>query len=162
MTKNEISYIDVWSDCPEKWQTACKDFWLESKALPNDDALETRIKQLCTLAVDGDRLVAVSTVFKAEYKPLRCELYFFRCLVSPEYRRRLIARQLAITSRKTMEAFSAKYPTTSAAGMAVTVESPVYSEMSHRAIWPSGLNLVGYTNQGQQVRVAWFQGALLK
>ncbi len=163
MTKNEINYIDVWPDCPEKWQVASKEFWLESNALPAGAELATRLKQLCTLAVDGDRLIGVSTVFKANYQPLRCELYFFRCLVLPEYRRKSVARQLTINCRNTLEAFSTENPTASAAGMAVIVESPALSEISRRAIWPTtGLNLVGYTSQGQQVRVAWFKEALLK
>ncbi|MCF6226899.1 MAG: hypothetical protein L3J22_11455 [Xanthomonadales bacterium] len=162
MTNSEIKYINVWQNCPEKWQTATKDFWRILNILPDEAAFITRLEQLCTLAIDGDELIAVSTAFKVHYQPLRCDLYFFRCLVLPDYRRQSIARHLAVNCRDNLQHWVSDNPKKAAAGMATVVESPNLTDLSHQAVWPaSGLNLVGYTQQGQQVRVVWFKDVLL-
>ncbi len=163
MSKNEISYLNVWQNCPEKWQAAVKDFWTELNVMPDQNAIATRMEQLCTLALENEKLIGVSTVYKTKHPPLRCDLYFFRCLVLPEYRRQSIARQLTINCRDNLQDWVIDNPEGAGAGMAVVVESPALAELSHQAIWPTtGLNLVGYTQQGQQVRVVWFKNIRLR
>ncbi len=163
MSNNEVSYLNVWKDCPEKWQSATKDFWLEMNLMPDENAIATRLGQLCTLAIEDEKLIGVSTVYKLNYEPLRCDLYFFRCLVSPQYRRQSIARQLTINCRDNLQEWVTANPQGAAAGMAVVVESPVFAKLSHQPTWSGpNLSLVGYTQQGQQVRVVWFKDILLK
>ena len=102
----------------------------------------------------------MSTAQAGRLAQLRARFFFFRCLVDPEVRRRQIARQLAVNSRDALSVWSAQHPEAQMAGMATVVESPLLRELARTPVWPSsGLSLVGYTDNNQQIRVVWFEHA---
>jgi hypothetical protein len=58
-----------------------------------------------------------------------------------------------------LEPWSAAHPEERVAGIATILVSPNYAEKQKRPVWEPGLTLIGYTPQGQQIRVAWFDHA---
>ena len=61
-----------------------------------------------------------------------------------------------------LERWSLEAPQEKVQGVAAVIQADNFEEMKRRPKWPgSGLNLVGYTEEGQQIRVAWFDHARL-
>jgi hypothetical protein len=110
---------------------------------------------------DGE-IVGVSTVELSTLPQLGCRFGFFRCLVAPEYRQQHIARRLAVYSRDLLSSWSRENPAEHVLGLATAVESPDLAEFGKLPVWSaSGLTLIGYTEAGAQLRVVWFDHAVL-
>ena len=65
-------------------------------------------------------------------------------------------------SRNVLERWSLEAPQEQVQGVAAVIQAANIEEMKRLPKWPrSGLDLVGYTQDGQQIRVAWFDHARL-
>lgn len=158
-----VQYHAVWPECPPDWQDRVREFWRSQGLLTDEAEIGRRLRQICCLASLSDRLVGVSTARLALIPQLRASFFFFRCAVLPEFRQQGVARALAVRCRDTLSDWSRRNPEAHACGMATVVESPLLSEFAKLPQWPaSGLSLIGYTEQGQQLRIVWFEHARLE
>jgi hypothetical protein len=133
-------------------------FWERLGILPPGVDPAARAKELVAAAYHRGTLIAVTTASIARYEPLRASFAFLRGAVDPAHRRSLAGTAIAVFARETIEAWAVEHPEAGVAGVAGIVESPDVAARQRAPVWPqTGLNLVGYTPDGRQVRAAWFQ-----
>jgi hypothetical protein len=140
-------------------------FWRHLRALPPQVSPEERAKELCVVAYVGDQLVGVSTVSLELHPRLRARVGVFRCLVSPEYVHRRLAKRLTDYSRLVLEEWSRENPHERVLGMLFVLESPKFDLLEKRPVWRGSNDahywLIGFTPKGQQIRLTWFKHARL-
>jgi hypothetical protein len=140
-------------------------FWKRLNVLPPGIAPEERAKELCAAAYLRGELIGVSTMVLDILPQLKARFGFFRCLVAPEHRQQGLARVLAVHSRNLLADWSKRHPEEKVLGMAAIVESPTLDGASKAPVWQApginGLALIGYTKNGRQIRVSWFEHACL-
>jgi GNAT superfamily N-acetyltransferase len=137
-------------------------FWNRLAILPRGVRPEERARDLVAVAYRDGRAVGVATASFARIEALRGRFAALRCAVDPDHRRERIAAALTILSRDLIEAWSADHPEERVLGLAGVVAGPDLAAREREPVWPATrLNLVGYTPEGRQIRVAWFAHARL-
>ena len=78
--------------------------------------------------------------------------------VDPDWRRSRAAFGLAIYTRHVLEQWSRDHPEERVAGLAAIIEAPELVAREKEPFWPNTrFGLVGYTANGRQIRVSWFE-----
>jgi hypothetical protein len=160
----EITYATAWRRDDWKLESDAKAFWAKL-GLVSAEERERRAKELCSVAYAEGEVIGVTTVTLTAYPPLRCRFAFYRCAVAPEYRRHYLATFLTRHTLTTMEQFALDNPHEKLQGLAAILQA---HELMSKAIYPQWadwnihLNLIGYSQRGEQVRVAWFRQAKLE
>lgn len=161
---SEITYATAWQRGDWKLAADAKLFWQELGLISAEER-ERRAPELCSIAYAGGKVIGVTTVTLTHYAPLRSRFAFFRCAVAPEYRRHYLATFLTRHSLTTMETFALENPGEKLQGLACILQA---HELMSKGVYPQWadwnihLNLVGFTQRGEQVRVAWFRQAKLE
>jgi hypothetical protein len=133
------------------------EFWTRLGLLPPGASAEQRTKELIAAAYRGDRLVAVSTATIEWFEHLRARFAVLRGATDPEYRRSRAQLALAVPSRNLLERWALDHPEERLAGGIAFVETAEWGDFAKLPVWPeSELTFIGYTTDGRQVRVAWF------
>mmetsp|Transcript_1544 Transcript_1544/g.3292 ORF Transcript_1544/g.3292 Transcript_1544/m.3292 type:complete len:164 (+) Transcript_1544:114-605(+) len=158
----ELEYKNVWKIDDASVRKDALELWRSLKALPAGQE-EDRLNSLCVVAHDGDELAAVSTIGITYDTAVYAKVAWFRCLVKDKYRQRGIATELAARCKVALEDWAKTHPYEKVMGFGTVVESPHLTSTSKRPIWPrTGMVLVGHTQAGQQIRLVWFEHALLE
>ena len=151
---NDIRYVSGWRQRDPKIEADVVAVWREQGILPPGTAPEERARQICAVAYDGNKVCGISTVEIAPYAPLRNKRFgFLRVFTLPDYSQQTVAIGLATECREILRAWSIANPAERLAGMAAVYQSP---KLGHYPIGESGLTLIGYTREGYQMRVIWF------
>lgn len=133
-------------------------FWRRLAILPKDVSPEARAKELVAAAYKDGRLVGVTTATLNRLEFLRVRLAMIRAAVDPDFRRSRAAFALAVYSRDLLERWSSDHPHERVAGLGAIVESPDLAARQREPFWPqTRFGLVGYTKDGRQIRVSWFE-----
>ena len=136
------------------------DFWTRTSLLPSDVDPADRASELVAVAYCGDRVIGATTATLNNYGPLRARFAFLRGAVDPEFRRRQVGRTLLQFSRPLLEQWSAEHPEERVLGLGSIIESGQFAELRRFPVSPDGqLVLVGYLDDGRQIRVSWFAHA---
>lgn len=123
-----------------------------------------RERELCAAAYCGEALAAVSTARHLYSPEMRHAFFGYRCLVSPDFRRQDIAWKITAYSIKLLQEWAAQNSEEKVLGLLIHVETDKFDAGLRRPIREKfGLNMhfVGYTEDGQQMRVIWFDGVTL-
>ena len=152
---------NVWRDKSEALQEEIVAYWLAQKALPSREQAVQRLPQVIMLLRDaGGAIAAVSTVYRQHNRQLNHPFFYFRCFVSPEQRRKLLAARLIVSVRDFLNARFAAGSDPDVIGMIVEAENEGLNSEHRQAVWPhSGFVFIGLNGRGQQVRVYYFDGA---
>ncbi|PKQ08048.1 MAG: hypothetical protein CVT73_07990 [Alphaproteobacteria bacterium HGW-Alphaproteobacteria-12] len=157
--ETDIRYVPGWHKRDPKLERDAIALWKEFGALPENIAPEIRAREICCLAYDGDRLAGISTVDIKPCPPLRNRKFgFLRVFTRPDHEQQKIAIGLAIQCRAILEAWSLAQPGENLAGMAAIYQS---AKLGRTPVGKSGLTLIGYTAEGHQLRVTWFNHVTL-
>jgi GNAT superfamily N-acetyltransferase len=136
------------------------DFWKRTGLLPDDVDPADRAGELVAVAYSGDRVIGATTATINNYGPLRARFAFLRGAVDPEFRRRQVGRTLLQFSRPLLEQWSAEHPEEKVLGLGSIVEGTEFAALRQFPVSPDGqLILVGYLDDGRQIRVSWFAHA---
>ncbi len=150
---SEIRFVPAWRRDDPNIRDDAFALWDRLKVLPAGVTPEVRAREICAAAYEGDRLIGLSSAAIVLYPPLRQNFAFTRVLVDPEQRRRTLARQFILQSRDILQAWAKVHPEAALAGLAAIITVP---RMLDKPVAESGLALVGYTPEGYEVRVIWF------
>lgn len=134
-------------------------FWERLGALPAGVTAQDRARELCAVVYSNDQLVAVSTAVIRRLESVRANFAFYRALVDPAFRRQHIAQRLRAFSWDVLSEWSREHPAEQVKGLAAVVQTPLYKDFRKKPVWADGFAVVGYTDQGEQVRVRWFAHA---
>ena len=162
-----IKMIPAWQRNDAKITKDATDFWLNLRVLPTGVTPEQRAQQLCAAAYVGDELVGVSTIELRLSPGLRCRLGYFRCLASPAHSQLKLAFRLTVYSHELLEQWSKEHPDEKVLGMISLLEHPSYDSnpLGKRPVWRHGNSsfwFIGYTPEGHQVRLTWFDHARIE
>jgi hypothetical protein len=157
MTEYAIS--PAWRRNDPDLQSDAIRFWQTENILPPEVRPEARAKELCAVAHRGGETAGVATATVDDIPFLRSRIAMFRCAVGSAHQHGHLATQLTVYARTLLEQWSLEHPEENVRGMGLILDANL-GEKGRLPVWTaSGLTLVGYTQQGRQVRVAWFPHA---
>ena len=149
-----------WKRADPKIRADALALWSRLKLLPPKANPQARADEIVAAAYLGDQLAAVGTAYPSEVLLLRRRFAVWRVAVAPEFRRHHLMFALGGYSREVLEAWSNDHPEEKVLGMASITSFRALSEAKLPGILPgSGLTMIGYTPEGNRIRVAWFDHA---
>tara|TARA_R110000868_G_scaffold207948_3_gene457072 strand:- start:8020 stop:8502 length:483 start_codon:yes stop_codon:yes gene_type:complete len=152
MTDN-LHYVTAWQRNDPKLEADAIAMWSDMGVLHPSVSPEQRAKQLVTLAYVGDRLIGITTAEVSRHEPVRQNIAFMRLLLRPETERQGIAVPITIAMRETLREWSAANPAAQIAGCGIIITAKGYGA---QPVLPAGLALAGYTPEGLQIRLYWW------
>jgi hypothetical protein len=152
MTDN-LRFVTAWRRNDPKLQGDAIAMWTELAVLHPSVRPEQRARELVTLAYAGDRLIGITTAEIQTYAPVRQRFAFARILIRPEMERAGLAVPLTIACREDLREWSQANPHEQVAGMAAVITARGYG---NKPVTPAGLALAGYSDDGFQVRLYWW------
>lgn len=156
-----ITFEEAWQKNDPKQAEEAKAFW-EAYGLLPPPMREARAHELVALVRVDDAVAGVATA-RLEYQPpLRGRFAMYRCAVAPDFQHHAVPDRLTAYARQVLEGWSREHPNEKVLGMAAILDPREYREKQPEPVWPDyglNLNLVGYSGQGEQIRVAWFDHA---
>ena len=133
------------------------EMWTRLGILAEGVRPEERAKQLVSAAYCGDRIAAVATAVVEHVNFLRARFLVLRSMTAPEFRRTHAQVALALPTMTLLEEWAKAHPEEKIAGLLGFVEPGAWGEAARMPKGPYfGWTLVGYTHDGKQVRVVWF------
>lgn len=125
---------------------------------------EDRLKELTAVAYDADKPVGVCTARPIEYKVLRTRIFFLRANILPGARHDDVFLHLLSAAKSVLEPWAQANPEERLKGILAMFDGDAYD-----ALYPEPvlrrldfeLVLTGYTDEGRQIRVLWFDDAKL-
>ena len=162
-----VKLLPAWQRNDPKIIKDAIEFWHRLRVLPAGVSAEQRAPELCATAYVDDELVGVSTIQVRLSPDLRCRLGYFRCLASPAHSHLKLAFRLTVYSHELLEQWSKEHPDEKVLGMISLLEHPSYdaNPLGKRPVWRHGnssFSFIGYTPDGHQVRLTWFDHARLE
>ncbi|MBA4209255.1 MAG: hypothetical protein C0454_06980 [Parvibaculum sp.] len=149
-----VEFADGWQKRDPKLEADAIALWQKHGILPPGVNPQERARELCCLAYEDGELAGISTVVMERYRPLLNKRFgFARVFVSPDFEQQELAIGLATECRRLLEAWSVANPHEELHGMAAVYQSP---KLGRYPVGKSGLTLVGFTPEGHQLRIAWF------
>ncbi|HRW99104.1 MAG TPA: hypothetical protein P5280_06420 [Cyclobacteriaceae bacterium] len=161
----EIQLQDAWKKKDPAIRESAKSFWLAHKVILREEVLTERSKQLLVVARDSNgKIIATSTALKTHVKLLNNNwLYQYRCFVDPMYRTIGLDIHLTVESLRLLEAYASD-ELEKPIGVYVVVENEnlMNNKINNAAVWRAyKMYFVGFNSKGQQVRVLYFNGAMI-
>lgn len=154
----EFDYRPAWRRDDPAVEADAIAFWRRLGLLPPDVDPEARAKELVAVAYKDGALAAVATATLTRLEFLRARFAMIRAAVDPEWRRSRAAFGLALYTRKLLEIWSGDNPHERVAGLAAIIEAAELVARQKEPFWPATqFGLVGYTRNGRQIRVSWFE-----
>jgi len=150
----EFRYEKAWLLNNEKIASEAIALWSEFNILPRNVNPADRARELITVAYDGDRMVGVTTGEVTYYEPVRQKFVFMRIFIHPDYEKGGVSVPLTIAAREDLRQWSIDNPNLKIAGYGAVITAPGYGEKPYL---PAGLYPVGYTPDGHQIRLYWFE-----
>lgn len=133
-------------------------FWRRLGNLPADATPEERAKEVVVAAYQDGRMIGIVTAAIGLFPQVRARLAMLRGSVDPELRRSHVGSWMSLEARAMLESWSAANPDERLAGLGGIVESPDLMIAQRMPYWPwPRLGVVGFTQDGRQIRVSWFR-----
>ena len=136
-------------------------FWQREHLLPSNTDAAERLDELCMAGYDGARLIALTTARVRHISFLGVKLAMLRVAVDHEMRRNRLATIIQAESRELLEQWSLANPAEEVMGMGTVTQTNAFDERgwSRGYLRSSHLGFVGWTANGEAMRVAWFEHA---
>ena len=151
--------VEAWKNPDPALATRIQKFWDLEVPLPPDVDPAVRLKEVCAVALERDRVVGLTTALVGHYEPLRCNFAFYRCAVATDYRRGNVATHLTFESFKFLSQWSEVNQHLHVKGLLAVIQAEPLRKFQEQPIWEyrgKRMYFVGYAPAGHQVRVAWF------
>lgn len=148
-----IGYFRVWRRHDERVARDAVAMWKRAGVLPGNVNAEERAEELVVAIYDGETMAGCLTANIHVLPRLREKFAFCRSFISPAYRGRRLTDRLMIDGHDELGRWSKAHPEEGLAGCAAIYQNKL---LGRSPVEPSGLSLIGYTPQGDQLRVLWF------
>ncbi|MGN6513183.1 MAG: hypothetical protein ACTHKZ_06355, partial [Lysobacteraceae bacterium] len=122
-----------------------------------------RARQAVVVVRDADgALCGVATAVVRVPPRLRQPLYYYRQFFAPKLRGRYQALTVFRRAKAILHAYNASLPRAESLGILLEIENPRLAAGFRRAHMPhTGATFIGYSPRGLQLRVAYFDDAML-
>jgi len=155
---SNIEFKNVWRMANANAQKGARKLWHnETDGAMTKEMCDHRVDLLCFVAYDGDEVIAVSTVDIQPNQGLGCRIAYFRCIVHSDYHRKGVGSRLAVEVKKVVGEYSRENPEEKINCMGMQVFKGMLGKRGAKPFWPElNMILVGYSNDGLQARIAYF------
>jgi len=163
-----MDYIDLWRQGPSTLHREVLEFWARHHAVADRHEAMRRLGEVVLVARQSSgELAAVSSARDRWIQDLDQTLYYYRCFVSPAFRRSAVVLRLTRRSVRRLAEYCRDQSISSGAhsapcGVYLELESPLFKRHLRQAVWPlRGLEFVyiGTSARGLERRVLWFDHA---
>jgi hypothetical protein len=156
----EFIFENVWKKSIPEVNQEVLAIWKQVGGLTDVEA-EKRLHQLVFIVRDEhERIVGISTAYKAYIKQLKNYLYAFRCMLVPDCRIPGLTSKLVVETRDFLESIHESEGTDKAIGIITLVENERIKQHRNEAVWPaSKMVYIGNSKEGHHIRVYYFKGA---
>jgi GNAT superfamily N-acetyltransferase len=153
----DVDMKPAWRKADPGIEADAKALWRRLSVLPEGVDMDLRAEEIVVAAYVGEELAGVSTAFIRPIEFLRHRFAMLRGMVAPEFRMHNIGRRLVFHSRLVLEEWAREHPEEGVMGVAGVLQNRGLVEKPRLPTSPVGaFTLVGYTDAGEQIRVAWF------
>jgi len=133
------------------------DFWRRLGLLPPGTSPEERAKELVTVAYHDGQIVGVTTAQIGLLEQVRATTAMLRGAVDPAHRRFHVGRALLLCAWDILEGWAIAHSEEKIAGISGVVEANELREAQRQPVGPMlGFSVIGFTPDGCQIRLAWF------
>jgi GNAT superfamily N-acetyltransferase len=133
------------------------EFWRRLDLLPPGISPEERAKELVAVAYKDGQIVGVTTAQIGLLEQVRARTAMLRGAVDPAHRRFHVGRALLLYAWEILEAWAIAHPDEKLAGISGVVEAHELREAQRQPFGPMlGFGVIGFTPDGCQIRLAWF------
>jgi hypothetical protein len=152
MSEN-LHFKDVWLKNDAAAQADAINLWRDSNAfLPSANPNE-RAKELCVVAYDESKPIAVATAAIRPLSMVREKMAFLRAFVSPDYRSQKVVVPLTYAAHEALSNYARQNPQLRIGGTAAVVTS---KPGIYKPVGSAEMVLIGYTRNEEPVIVRWF------
>jgi hypothetical protein len=161
---SDIELRDAWQNADPALQRDVEGLWDELGAVfPKDRA--DRLKELVAVAYDGGKAVGACTARAIDYKVLRAQVFHLRPAIQPGPRHDEVLIGLLAAGKRALQPWAQAHPGERLKGMLVMFNSDAFDALYPEPMLRRGdveLVLTGYTDEGRQIRMLWFDDARLE
>lgn len=162
-----VEFRFVWPDPPAAVRADVIALWHRLDALPPRVDTDRRAGEVCVVGYKDGALVAICSTELTMAPRLAQRFAMIRVLVAPEHRSFHMMWALIRVVYDCLSAWSLRTPQEKIMGLGAIIQAPSLGPLARRPAWPihpgdpmnSGLVLIGHTERGEQIRVAWFDHA---
>lgn len=161
----DIDIRTAWQKSDSELGRDARGFWNRTGMLSQAEQ-EKRSGELVAVAYENGKVLGVSTARHTEYKPLRSRFFYYRSAIVPDVPQLQVAAQICAHSCDCLAKWARQNPDEKVNGLYIELESDELLGEQRRlpVIEILGLNLIlaGYTEEGNQIRIIWFDDARLE
>lgn len=148
-----IEYRPVWRRDDERVMRDAVEMWQAEGVLPAGVDPAERARELVIAIYDGETLAGCLTADFHPLRELKEKFAFARSFIRPAWRGARLTDRLMIDGHAELGRWAAAHPDEKLAGSAAIYQN---HNLGAHPVEPSGLTLFGFTGQGLQKRVLWF------
>lgn len=158
-----IEVASVWRQVTPALVEELTRFWLEHQAIGDAEQAAMRARQAVLVARDADgTLCGVATAVVRVLPRLRQPLYYYRQFFAPRLRGRYQVLTFFRRAKAVLQAYNAALPNAESLGILLEIENPRLAHQFRRAhMAHTQATFIGYSPRGLQLRVAYFDDAVL-
>lgn len=159
----DVSIVPVWREVTPALVEELSRFWLEHKAIGGAEQAVRRAQQAVVVARDADgALCGVATAVVRVLPRLRQPMYYYRQFFAPKLRGRFHALTVFRRAKQVLQAYNATLARPESLGLLLEIENTHLAGRFQRAHMPhTQATFIGYSPAGLQLRVAYFDDAML-
>lgn len=159
----KIEILPVWKDLSSEQATELVAFWREQNAIQNEAAAIRRTEQAVCIARDGDGVMCgVATAVIKVLPRLRQPMYYYRQFFAKSLRGQHQELVFFKRAKQILQDYNAGLDKAESLGILLEVENAKIAAAYKRAHEPGfDATFIGYSPRGLQLRVSYFQDAVL-
>lgn len=163
---NGVTFELVWEAVTPELIEEAREFWVEENAIPENQSVDDRARQLMVIARDaGGKLIAVTTAVRTPIpRLLNNVFYYYRCFIASHRRQEGLMMEISHKCREHMHPRFLSGEDTEAKGFYYATESELLKNVLTQAVVVVGgidHTFIGVDEKGRFISVGWFDGATL-
>jgi hypothetical protein len=126
---------------------------------------EDRLKELVAVAYEGEKAIGACTARAIEYKVLRTHVFYLRAAILPGASHDEALIHLLSAAKNVLQPWASAHPDERLKGILLMFDSDAFDALYGEPVVRRGdveLVLTGYTDEGRQIRMLWFDDVRLE
>lgn len=157
-----MEIIPVWKQVTPELKAELLAFWKRHHAFGDPERSERAEQAVCIGRDEQGGICCVGTAFVLVLPRLQQPMYYFRQFFAESQRGQKQTVPFFNRCREVLQAYHASLPKPESLGVLVELESDLLATYYNRAHIPQAdSTFIGYSPRGLQLRVSYFEGAIL-
>lgn len=152
----------VWKQVTPELKDELLAFWKRHKAFGDPERAGRAEQAVCVARDEQGELCGVGTAFIQVLPRLQQPMYYYRQFFAESHRGQKQTVPFFNRVRETLQAYNASLPAPESIGVLVELQSDLLATYYNQAHIPlANSTFIGYSPGGSQLRVSYFEGAIL-